>query len=173
MMKSVLRVKVETHLHHIIPKYAGGTDDPDNLVELTIEDHAIAHLVRYKIYGDYRDKWAHQILSGSIDAVEFRSGWGRDTQKRLLAEGRHNWQKKNDAHTPEGRKRRSKRMMGNNYGSMRNITPEFRKKQADGARGNTNVRGTVWVVNDIGKRRRVKPDQIPEGYQRVEKTKTN
>ena len=52
------------HVHHIVPKYAGGTNDPNNLVRLTIEDHAIAHMVRYKIYGDYRDKLAWMGLSG-------------------------------------------------------------------------------------------------------------
>ena len=26
------------HKHHIIPKHAGGTDDPDNLIELSIID---------------------------------------------------------------------------------------------------------------------------------------
>jgi hypothetical protein len=31
------------HKHHIIPKHAGGTNDPSNLVELTIEQHAEAH----------------------------------------------------------------------------------------------------------------------------------
>ena len=31
------------HKHHIIPKHMGGTDDPSNLIELTIEEHAEAH----------------------------------------------------------------------------------------------------------------------------------
>jgi len=31
----------------------------------------------------------------------------------------------------------------------------------------TNVRGTVWVVNKEGKRKRVLPNNIPEGYKRV------
>ena len=166
-----MRDEVFTHIHHIIPKHAGGTDDPSNLVELTIEDHAIAHRMLWKLYGRKEDWCAWTGLSG-LDEENRRAACSL-TQDRLWEQGRHNFQKKNDAHTPEGRKRRSERMKGNTLGSLKKITPEFRKKQADGARGNTNVRGTVWVVNDIGKRRRVKPDQIPEGYQRVAKTKTN
>jgi hypothetical protein len=27
-----------THRHHIIPRHAGGSDDPSNIVELTVED---------------------------------------------------------------------------------------------------------------------------------------
>lgn len=59
-------MSIYTHKHHIIPRHAGGTDDPDNLVELTVEDHAIAHLVRYRIYGDERDLVASRMISGQI-----------------------------------------------------------------------------------------------------------
>jgi len=31
------------HIHHIIPKHMGGTDEESNLVELTVEEHAEAH----------------------------------------------------------------------------------------------------------------------------------
>jgi len=55
-----------THKHHIIPKYAGGSDDPSNIVELTVEDHAIAHLVRYRIYGNWQDLLAWNGLSGRM-----------------------------------------------------------------------------------------------------------
>ena len=38
------------HKHHIIPKHIGGTDDPSNLVDLTIEEHAEANTttLRYR-----------------------------------------------------------------------------------------------------------------------------
>ena len=51
-----------THTHHIIPRHAGGTDDPDNLVELMPIDHAIAHKVRYGLYGDKEDLWAYGAI---------------------------------------------------------------------------------------------------------------
>ena len=41
----------------------GGTDDPANLVVLTIEDHAIAHFVLWKMYGKIQDKVAWMGLS--------------------------------------------------------------------------------------------------------------
>lgn len=56
------------HLHHILPLHAGGTDAPENLVLLHPADHAIAHLVRWKLYGDVRDKWASNWLLGIRDA---------------------------------------------------------------------------------------------------------
>jgi hypothetical protein len=51
------------HKHHIIPKYMGGTDDPSNLVELTVEQHAEAHRLLYKEHGNWQDYVAWQGLS--------------------------------------------------------------------------------------------------------------
>jgi len=51
------------HKHHIIPKYLGGTDDPSNLVELTIEQHAEAHRLLYEQYGNWQDYVAWQGLA--------------------------------------------------------------------------------------------------------------
>lgn len=38
--------------HHIVPKSEGGSDDADNVVNLTAREHYIAHLLLAKIYGD-------------------------------------------------------------------------------------------------------------------------
>jgi len=58
------------HLHHIVPRHAGGTDDPSNLVELTIEEHAEAHRVLYEEHGRAEDRWAWLGLSGQIGKDE-------------------------------------------------------------------------------------------------------
>ena len=58
------------HKHHIIPRHMGGTDDPSNLIELTIEEHAEAHRLLYEEYGRWQDKLAWQGLSGMIDQSE-------------------------------------------------------------------------------------------------------
>jgi hypothetical protein len=54
------------HKHHIIPKHAGGTDDPTNIVYLTVKEHAEAHRKLYKKYGRWQDKLAYEGLSGQI-----------------------------------------------------------------------------------------------------------
>lgn len=51
------------HKHHIIPRHAGGTDDPDNIVELTVEEHAEAHRILYEQYGKIQDKVAWMGLA--------------------------------------------------------------------------------------------------------------
>jgi hypothetical protein len=40
--------------HHIVPRCMGGTDDPENLVQLTPEEHYLAHQLLIKIYPDVR-----------------------------------------------------------------------------------------------------------------------
>ena len=38
--------------HHIIPRCVGGTDESNNLVQLTPEEHYTAHLLLIRIYPD-------------------------------------------------------------------------------------------------------------------------
>lgn len=40
-----------TERHHILPRSLGGSDDPENLIDLTAEDHLFAHMLLAKIYG--------------------------------------------------------------------------------------------------------------------------
>jgi hypothetical protein len=73
------------HKHHIIPKYMGGTDDPSNLVELTVEEHAEAHRKLYEQYGNWQDKIAYDMLSGQIgldDAIQAARGAANRGRKR-------------------------------------------------------------------------------------------
>jgi hypothetical protein len=58
------------HKHHIIPRHAGGTDDPSNIAELTVEEHAEAHRILYEQYGRWQDEVAWRMLSGQINKAE-------------------------------------------------------------------------------------------------------
>jgi len=58
------------HLHHIIPRHAGGTDDPSNLICLSVEEHAVAHEDLYNQYGRLGDLIAWQCLSGKTTFSE-------------------------------------------------------------------------------------------------------
>ena len=48
----------------------GGTDDPSNIVELTIEEHAEAHRLLYEEHGRWQDRVAWLGLSGQIGKEE-------------------------------------------------------------------------------------------------------
>ena len=64
------------HIHHIIPKHMGGTDDPSNLVELTVEEHAEAHHLLWQEHKKQEDYIAWRALSGQITMPEAsREAW--------------------------------------------------------------------------------------------------
>ena len=68
-----------THTHHIVPRHAGGTDHPDNLVELTPLEHADAHNLLYSMYKRPEDKLAELCLLGQAkdpDAVKLKAQLG-------------------------------------------------------------------------------------------------
>ena len=61
------------HKHHIIPRHAGGSDDPTNLIELTPAEHAEAHRLLFEKYGRWQDEVAWKGLSKideNFDAVK-------------------------------------------------------------------------------------------------------
>lgn len=105
------------HWHHIIPKHAGGTDDPSNLVRLTVAEHAEAHRLLWEQYGRPEDKLAWLLLAGKTDEAEAaRIELARHIQKRR-------WEKSG------ARQAQSERMKGNTIGVGRKWTPTEETKQ--------------------------------------------
>ena len=51
----------------------GGTDDPDNLIELTVEEHAEAHRKLYEEHGRIEDYCAWKGLEAEIGKAEIRA----------------------------------------------------------------------------------------------------
>jgi len=58
------------HNHHIIPRHMGGSDEPSNLIKLTIEEHAEAHRKLWEEHGKEEDNIAWRMLSGQITSAE-------------------------------------------------------------------------------------------------------
>lgn len=59
-----------THMHHIIPRHRGGADSPENLIALTIEEHAEAHKQLWLMNRDWEDEVAYLMLSAQISVSE-------------------------------------------------------------------------------------------------------
>lgn len=142
------------HRHHKIPKHAGGTDDPSNIVELTIEEHADAHRKLYEQYGRWQDYLAWKGLTGEISEAETIK-----TKLRLGQLGR--------SKSSEERAKISK-----NNGMRR---PEIAIKTALKMRGNKNSvghpngranKGKIWATNGIINLRLSPNSTIPEGFRR-------
>lgn len=105
------------HIHHILPKHAGGTDDPSNLIKLTIEEHAEAHRVLWEQHGRHEDKLAWLMLSGKTEEAEAaRIELARHVQVRRWAD-------------PQARQAQSDRMKGNTIGVGRKCIPTDETKQ--------------------------------------------
>lgn len=74
------------HTHHITPKHAGGTDDPSNLVRLTVEEHAEAHKKLWEQNSQQEDYIAWRALSGQITMSEAsKEAWKMGSIKGGLA----------------------------------------------------------------------------------------
>ena len=80
------------HRHHIIPRHMGGTDDPENLVFLTPEEHAKAHQELYEKYGKLEDYLAWKGLAGFMGKEEIifnlMSENGKKVGNRMKLEGK-------------------------------------------------------------------------------------
>ncbi len=55
------------HIHHIIPKHMGGSDDPSNLYECSVAQHAELHFALYLEHGRAEDYFAALSLSNQLD----------------------------------------------------------------------------------------------------------
>lgn len=58
------------HKHHKIPRHAGGTDSANNIILLTVEQHADAHKLLWEQHGKLQDKLAWKMLSSKTEEAE-------------------------------------------------------------------------------------------------------
>jgi hypothetical protein len=61
-------LSIYTEKHHIVPKCLNGTDDKSNLVNLTPEEHYVAHQLLIKIYPNHPGLiWAALTMCGHFN----------------------------------------------------------------------------------------------------------
>jgi hypothetical protein len=122
----------------------GGTDDPDNLIELSIEEHAEAHKKLFEQYGKLEDRLAWLGLSASIGKDEIltersRIGGLGNIGKPKTEEHRGKIHLANvgkpqmggvEEHTKETKMIISEKMK-NNKNSANHRTEEYRKAQSE------------------------------------------
>lgn len=117
------------HKHHVLPSHMGGGDEPENIVELTIQEHADAHRVLYEQHGHWQDLVAWKGLLGLVTTEECRfiamseggkKGRVAQVQRAIEKHGKdyktiNNWKRNYSEYAPgiDGRKVRSKRFWFN------------------------------------------------------------
>jgi len=134
-----------THRHHIIPKHMGGSDIPQNIVELSVREHADAHLWLWEEHGHWQDLIAWKCLSGQITNAEairlagIRANTGRvaankgipmsEEQRRKISAAR-----KGQKHSTETKQKIAAALKGNKYST-----------------GHKNNLGTTWTPEMKGR----------------------
>lgn len=109
------------HVHHIVPVHAGGTDDPSNLIKLTVEEHAEAHKKLWEDHGRWQDKLAWEMLSGKTTDSE----QARKAASRYALFERRGKFKLSDEHKEQIRQQMKGRV----------FTEEWKKKISDSKKG--------------------------------------
>ena len=164
------------HKHHIIPRHMGGTDDPSNLVELTIDEHAAAHKKLWEEHGRLEDKLAWMGLAGMIDKEEIirqqlslaskKGNTGRkrpDLAEYNKGEGRKHsgggWNK-GMPRTEEEKALMSKNRKGKGGQKGKVISEEQKRKQSEAMKGRP-----AW--NEGISRTEEEKNKISEGHKKL------
>lgn len=175
------------HIHHIVPRHMGGTDDPSNLVELTRKEHAMAHLKLYEEYGKKEDLGAYYLLTGQTDeAAKISSSLGGTVQGKVNAENGHmrRIQKLSDC-SEAGKKGGRATMLsgkgafgdpiqriescrkgGKSQGKINSVTGHLRKIAQMSIEENKRNLGMIWVTDGIRNIMINKTEITPEGFRR-------
>lgn len=145
------------HKHHIIPKHSGGTDDPSNLIELTVEEHAEAHRLLWEKYGKREDYIAWVGLSKSIGKEEI-------IKLVLSMAGKKSSGFKGKSHSIDHMNKLKEINTGNRYWSDRKHKEESKKligqKNSISQKGKRNSQfGTCWVTNG-SENKKIKKEEL-------------
>ena len=120
--------------HHIVPRCMGGTNDAENLVQLTAEEHYVAHQLLVKMYPNipglvYAAK-AMTVSNHRVDRVTNKLyGWLRKRHAIAVSET-HKGKPKSEEH----RRKISKALTGRNRGPQSN---EWKRKRSESMSGRT------------------------------------
>lgn len=136
------------HQHHIVPKHLGGTNDPSNLVMLHPYDHAIAHFVRWKMYGTDGDAWAFNRLKGWLDAGALTVKGMRHSPETRKIIGQHSATRIRKPHTDEAKAKISAAKAGkasNRKGSRHSAETIQKMRQSHAGQEPWN-KGSVGVM---------------------------
>ena len=108
-------------LHHILPKCLNGSNDSNNLIKLTPEEHYLAHQLLVKIHPENKSlvKAANMMTTGKYRSNQLYGWLKRKHSESMSGEGNHFYGR---THTPE----ELEKMRNGNLGKTR--SDETREK---------------------------------------------
>lgn len=132
------------HWHHKVPRHMGGTDDPDNLVWLTIEEHAEAHRLLWLEYGKQADYMAWKMLSGKTSEQESMLIEVIRERMKGNQHGKRKW-------SEDQKVKQSFRMKGKPCGRKGPQPEETRRKKSEAAKRQHQLNPIIKVRDDKGR----------------------
>ena len=175
------------HIHHIIPRHMGGSDDPENLIELTLEEHANAHLKLYEEHGNRYDLWAYKFLSGQTEeAFLLNCRAGGKIQGKRNAENGHMRRVQKLSNTSEAGKKGGAATMASGKGAFADPVERLKSCSKGGkVAGKRNAEsghlarialmpielnkrnlGQFWITNGTSNKMIKDVENIPDGFWR-------
>jgi hypothetical protein len=137
------------HKHHIIPKHKGGSDDPSNLIEVTVEEHTELHKQLWLEEGRHQDFLAWQGLAGLMPKEEI---------VRQLISNTHRGKKKSREHVEKvaaanrGRKMSEEAKLKIGRASLgRTWSDDAKYKKSQSMLGNTHRKGGAPTLGFTGR----------------------
>lgn len=121
-----------TEKHHIIPRCMGGTDESDNIVSLTAEEHFLAHLLLVKIHPSNTSLWYAANMMGNRNNKHY--GWVKKRHAenaRNLRQGKTYEEIMGEETAIKTRDKKRTQGLENNPMLGRTHTTEARKKMSD------------------------------------------
>lgn len=169
------------HKHHIIPKHMGGTDDPSNLIELSIEEHAAAHMRLYEEHGKRQDLGAYYLLTGQTEeALKLNAIAGGKVQGKKNAENGHMVKIQKLADWAVAGKKGGAATMKSGKGAFGDPTERLKscskggkiqgKKNAESghlkkiAHLSKRSKGKMWITNGITNKMIEPTSPVPDGF---------
>lgn len=172
------------HKHHKIPRHMGGSDDPSNLIKLTREEHAAAHLKLYETHGKKEDLGAYYLLTGQTDeAAKICSVLGGLVQGKRNADSGHMQKIQKLADPVAAGKKGGATTIARGLGAFADPVERLKSASKGGkTQGSRNAEsghlqriaqlpnkrstGKMWITNGVSNKM-ILPDAIlPEGYQK-------
>jgi hypothetical protein len=171
------------HIHHYLPKHAGGTDSTENLIKVTIEEHAAFHYERWVLVGDQYDKISWLCLSGQIQnkeanrlAMSLGGKSSRCHTKEASEKAKKTYMKKlgvsspfNLPHVKEKRDKTIQALLLKhnviNVSQIPEVKAKIGSKNSLSQRGERNSQyGTIWITDGKTNKKIQSNIELPKGF---------
>ena len=155
----------------------GGSDDPSNIKELTIEEHAEAHKKLYEMYGLEEDRIAWLGLTGLIsksDVMKELYKLGRKKTDQVILEKYGVTNPGQLSHARESTRIRNKKLHAEGILKVPDWTGKQHTEESKRKIGEKNSvhqkgvknsqYGTFWITNGVENKKLKRDEYIPEGW---------